>query len=622
MRPSGALLPALLLASLFAPAASVAGLRGAFDPITVDSNLPNGFEQPALRPEPSGSGVEDFFAFTTRSTVVGYETTREIWLHRNRARAGFDLSYDGLDTVRVPLLRDPTARVSYVDPAWSADGRYMAYVKTDRWISSASIYVQEYLLGATLAQASTPVGDPILVVSGADGSHNRHPAWSPDGRMLAFDSDRTGFAIDIWTVEVFPAVGDPVQRTDDFLRAEMSPAWSPDGTRLAFEANTFGAWAIYILDVTQQAPNPELGDFPKIIPLETKGMPTTSRRGPAWSSDGRSIYYDAPANNNEDSVSDIWKFDIATQERCPIFIDVAADWDVDVSRHPRVSPEGTPYNYFLFTTMGASSLWRGPHIWRAQHIQNCLPPLPMGVDLQPNSLQIGGTGQDIVVTLQFPPETKARGYQCQSFDGPAEGVRMRVSIMPSPTLLDLTARGDRSETRRFGTTNLPQYRDYVAGGDPRIDVRFSRSEVESVLIARGMLDRQVLLETTAYSNGVGRRFIGYGLLKISSSGLAGNAPRSGGAGSEPALAAAPNPFNPATTIHFRTVEPGAAAVRVYDTRGALVRTLARQWYPDGMHETRWDGRDEGGASVASGIYFARIETANGGSDRLKLILLK
>ena len=615
MLPLRALATGLLLLPLLTPPVAHAGLRGAFDPLTVESSIPNGCEQPALRTEPSDGGIERYFAFSTRSTVVGYETTREIWLHVNRALAGSGLSYDELDTVRVPLLRDPAARVSYVDPAWSPDGRFLAYVKTDRWISSASIYVQEYRLGPTLADAATPVGDALLVVSGAGGSHNRHPAWSPDGTTLAFDSDRTGAAIDIWTVEVFPAVGDPVQRTNDMIRAEMSPAWSPDGTRLAFHANTYGVSAIYILDLTSPQPH-------TVAPLETKGTPATSRRAPAWSSDGLSIYYDAPANDNDESVNDIWKFDIASQERCPIFIDVAADWDVDVSLHERTSPEGIPYNYFLFTTMAASSLWRGPHIWRAQFIQNCLPPLAMGVNLQPNSLQIGGSGQDIVATLQFPPETKALGYQCQSYDGPGEGVRMRVTIIPSPTLLGLPARGDRSELKKFGTTNTAIYRDYVVGGDPRIDVRFPRAEVESVLVAQGLLNRQVLLEARAYSNGVGRQFLGYGILKISSSGLASDGLRDRGAEGEPALAAAPNPFNPSTSIHFRLVEPGAASVRVFDARGALVRTLARQWFPEGMHEARWDGRDDGGSPVGSGIYFARVETAGGNSERLKLVLLK
>ena len=53
-----------------------------------------------------------------------------------------------------------------------------------------------------------------------------------------------------------------------------------------------------------------------------------------------------------------------------------------------------------------------------------------------------------------------------------------------------------------------------------------------------------------------------------------------------------------------------------------VWTLARGWFPAGPHEARWDGRDEGGAAVAAGIYFVRVESGGAPSERLKLILLK
>ena len=141
-------------------------------------------------------------------------------------------------------------------------------------------------------------------------------------------------------------------------------------------------------------------------------------------------------------------------------------------------------------------------------------------------------------------------------------------------------------------------------------------------MARGGLDRVLVLEVRAYSNGVGRGFLGYGLLKISSSSLASGSLRGRRGDATPILTAAPNPFNPETTIRFRSEAPGEAAVRLYDARGALVRTLARQWFPAGTHETKWDGRGGDGEVAASGIYFVRVETSSGASERLKLILLK
>src|SRR5206468_12160248 len=108
---------------------------------------------------------------------------------------------------------------------------------------------------------------------------------------------------------------------------------------------------------------------------------------------------------------------------------------VDVSRVMRTSPDGISFNYFLFTSMAGFPSFVGPNVWRGEFIYNCFTPLAMAVKVKPNPLRIGGPGPTTVtVTLTFPPETIAAGYQCSSTDGPLEGVRMRNTIIPSPTL--------------------------------------------------------------------------------------------------------------------------------------------------------------------------------------------
>ncbi len=609
MRLAGHLILAGVAASTFAGAPAIAGLRGAYDPLTTDSNVYNKYEQPALRPLPAADGIELFFAFSTRSPIIGYETSREIWLHANVSRAGLNHTPAGLaDSVVTPLLRDPTGLVSYCDPAWSPDGRYLAYVKTDRFVARASIYVQQYALGNLVSSAAVPVGDPILVVSGDDNSRNRHPAWSPDGTQLAFDSDRSQLTIDLWTVQVFPTVGDPVRRTFDDLKAEQSPAWSPDGGRLAYSSNVYGLESIMILDLAKTWP-----DAASLA--QTKTAVGASQRDPSWSGDGGSIYFDAPDGDNPEHANDIWKLDLATQERCAISIDQNADWDPDVSRYSRTTPDGIPYNYFLFTSMAAADvLPTGPNIWRAEFIQSCVPPLPMGVDFQPSTLQLGGgSGQAVVATLRFPAQTEAAGYQCQSFNGPLEGVRMRINIIASPTMLGTPAEGNQSDLRKIGATALPQYRDYTVGGDPRIDVRWDRAVVESLLLEQGLTNRLVPIAVRAYSNVVGRQFQGFGFMKLSTSSLAPAAPR--------IATAAPNPFTAGTTIRFTLPASGTATVRVFDARGALVRTVARQWYPAGEQRAAWDGLTDRGGPAPSGIYYALV-TAGGTSARARLLLLR
>jgi len=69
----------------------------------------------------------------------------------------------------------------------------------------------------------------------------------------------------------------------------------------------------------------------------------------------------------------------------------------------------------------------------------------------------------------------------------------------------------------------------------------------------------------------------------------------------------PNPFNPATTISFDLPERAALSLFVYDVNGRLVRTLADHLaYEAGSHDLTWDGRDDRGVSLSSGVYHVRM----------------
>ena len=85
--------------------------------------------------------------------------------------------------------------------------------------------------------------------------------------------------------------------------------------------------------------------------------------------------------------------------------------------------------------------------------------------------------------------------------------------------------------------------------------------------------------------------------------------------------AAPNPFNPSTTIAFDL--PRAADVRlaVYDLAGRLVRTLAAGRMPAGAHRVVWNGRDDRGGTAASGMYLYRLRAGEFDETR-RMTLLK
>jgi hypothetical protein len=84
----------------------------------------------------------------------------------------------------------------------------------------------------------------------------------------------------------------------------------------------------------------------------------------------------------------------------------------------------------------------------------------------------------------------------------------------------------------------------------------------------------------------------------------------------------PNPFNPATHIRYGLPTAGSVGLRIYNLSGRLVRVLVPDvWHDPGRHEVRWDGRDEAGAAVGSGVYFYRLE-AGGRVLESRMVLLK
>jgi Tol biopolymer transport system component len=117
------------------------------------------------------------------------------------------------------------------DPAWSPDGRKLAFVR----------------LNAGL-------GDPIYVVN-ADGSGLRNltpkpvgayaaPAWSPDGRRIAFVSERDGNS----EVYVMNADGSGQRNLTRNPAYDADPAWSPDGRKIAFATNRDGSYGVYVMN--------------------------------------------------------------------------------------------------------------------------------------------------------------------------------------------------------------------------------------------------------------------------------------------------------------------------------------------------------------------------------------
>lgn len=88
-----------------------------------------------------------------------------------------------------------------------------------------------------------------------------------------------------------------------------------------------------------------------------------------------------------------------------------------------------------------------------------------------------------------------------------------------------------------------------------------------------------------------------------------------------ALNAGPNPFSSSVSISFELKQPQTVQLDIFGLRGQRVRSLANGLQASGTHAVSWDGKDDRGRQLPSGIYFCRLQSAEG-SNTLKLLILK
>ena len=72
----------------------------------------------------------------------------------------------------------------------------------------------------------------------------------------------------------------------------------------------------------------------------------------------------------------------------------------------------------------------------------------------------------------------------------------------------------------------------------------------------------------------------------------------------------PNPFNPTTVIEFQINYGAYAELVIYDVGGGQIRELLNRKVDAGIHVVRWDGKNDSGSYVSSGIYFVGSQLGN------------
>jgi hypothetical protein len=83
----------------------------------------------------------------------------------------------------------------------------------------------------------------------------------------------------------------------------------------------------------------------------------------------------------------------------------------------------------------------------------------------------------------------------------------------------------------------------------------------------------------------------------------------------------PNPFNPVCTLKYVTPRAGKVTLRIFNVDGSAVRTLVDGWRETGTQSAVWDGKDEQGRQVPSGVYFYRLKAGDFVATR-KMVLLR
>jgi Tol biopolymer transport system component len=239
-------------------------------------------------------------------------------------------------------------RANDFSPVWSPDGRRIAFV-SDR-DGDEDIYVMRADgtgVRRLTRNSTTGDGQPI-----SDAT----PAWSPDGRRIAFASNRTGGLSEIWVMRSDGSRQTRLTRTDPIVD-DTTPGWSPDGRSLVFassragnetvdlyvmRADGSGVHAITPTDDTFDSTAPDWSPGGRLIAFATNvnggqqdiwvvdpdvgrprflgGHPRYDDVFPRWTSGARRIaFWTFPVNTSEETRSaDVWVMDRNGSDRRPL----------------------------------------------------------------------------------------------------------------------------------------------------------------------------------------------------------------------------------------------------------------------------------------------------------------
>ena len=275
-------------------AASVAAALTIGLTVAAQSSLQHGVQDPAWAP----GGRQLALSFFDRIWITGTDgrggrqlrpqslaTERDpAWSPDGRSVAfaadageGFDLFVASSDGRNVRRLTETKGDERW--PSWTADGRIVFSRRAgafDGW--------QMHVVAAA-------GGEPTPLFPDASADSEREAKVSPDGKRVAYISDRDSADgdVDLWVAELPGGTDGRTQRirVTRVRGTEGSPAWAPDSTRLAYYAQREGAGSVWVVTIDRQPSTPATAPSPR--PSEQPVLVSRHGGTPAWSPDGKRI---------------------------------------------------------------------------------------------------------------------------------------------------------------------------------------------------------------------------------------------------------------------------------------------------------------------------------------------
>jgi Periplasmic component of the Tol biopolymer transport system len=226
-----------------------------------------------------------------------------------------------------------------IAPSLSPDGRYVAFI-SERELFSFNLYVADAETGEVIAEldrAGTTGHFNALRFISSSGT------WSPDGRRLAFVSSEDGDnQITVWNV-----VDEEIERSFsvDGVTSMKNPAWSPDGARLAFAGTDGGISDLYVLDLETESVRQLTND--RYADLQ-----------PTWAPDGETIAFATDrAETNLETLSPSSNMDLGLVDVSSGEVTVRAPFGDALHHNPQFAPDGQSL-YFISDQDGFKDVYR------------------------------------------------------------------------------------------------------------------------------------------------------------------------------------------------------------------------------------------------------------------------